>query len=194
VPPTTATTSTSAATPARGVAVPDVVGVRFTAARATLRAAALLPHSLNAPCRKSPPASQSVVSSLSLPGRASDGRVDAVPLSPGSVVPVGSRIGITWSGCYGDASDVPAVVGLTMGAARHAIHAVGLTWACYSVGHVAPTTTSSSDASASTTAAVTVTVATTAKVRQTVLTQNPAAHSVVRPGTTVSLTMRHCPQ
>jgi beta-lactam-binding protein with PASTA domain len=173
--------------------VPNVIGVRFTAARATLRAAALLPLSLNAPCRKRQPASQSVVSSLSLPGKAPDRRVDAVPLNPGTVVPLGSRIGINWSGCYGDASDVPAVVGLTMGAARHAIHAVGLTWACYSVGHAAATTTSS-DVSTNTTAAVTATVAKTADVKQTVLTQNPAAHSVVRPGTTVSLTMRHCPQ
>lgn len=182
-----ATTSTTAA----GVAVPDVVGLRFNAARATLRAAALLPVSLNAPCKKRNAASQSVVFSLSVLGTGPDARVAAMPLSPGTVVPPRSRIGINWSGCYGDASDVPAVVGLTLAAARHALHAVGLAWACYSVGPAATTTTAPDAATTTTSAAVTTT---TAKLSQGVLTQDPSAHSVVRPGTTVSLTMGRCPQ
>ena len=47
----------------------------------------------------------------------------ATPLEPGATVPPGTRVGITWSGCYGDRSAVPAVVGLTFAAARHALHA-----------------------------------------------------------------------
>jgi hypothetical protein len=34
---------------------------------------------------------------------------------PLTVAPV-TRVGINWSGCYGYAADVPAVVGLTVGA------------------------------------------------------------------------------
>ena len=37
-----------------------------------------------------------------------------MPLSPGALAPLGAQIGINWSGCYGDASQVPAVVGLSL--------------------------------------------------------------------------------
>ena len=83
---------------------------------------------------------------------------------------------------------MPAVTGLTFAAAKHALHAVGLTWACYSV-EVATTTTSR----ASTTSHPPVTT-TTVKVAQTVVVQAPAAGTVLHPGATVSLTMHHCPQ
>ena len=80
------------------------------------------------------------------------------------------------------------MTGLTFAAAKHALHAVGLTWACYSVD-VATTTTSR----ASTTSHPSVTT-TTVKVAPTVVVQNPAAGTVLHPGATVSLTMHHCPQ
>ncbi|MFZ0251036.1 MAG: hypothetical protein WAL61_13900 [Acidimicrobiales bacterium] len=197
--PITSTSATAPATTQPGVAVPNVVGLKIAAARTALRTAGMVPVSLNAACNKGTVASQSVVASLATPGKAPDVRVGALPLSPGTVVPPGSRVGITWSGCYGDASDVPMVVGLTFAAARQAIHAAGLTWACFSVGKAdtttttrAPATTTSSDAPTSTTLAPETT--TTVKVAQTVLTQSPAARVVLHPGAIVTLTMHHCPQ
>ena len=71
-------------------------------------------------------------------GQAAQPERGRVPLNPGATVPPGTRVGITWSGCYGNGSTVPAVVGLTFAAARRALHAVGLTWACYSVGKRRP--------------------------------------------------------
>ena len=82
---------------------------------------------------------------MAIAGPAPDVRVGVVPLHPGAVVPPGTRIGITWSGCYGDHSVVPAVVGLPFAAARQALHAVGLTWACY-LGGATTTTTSTTHA------------------------------------------------
>jgi beta-lactam-binding protein with PASTA domain len=107
-------------------------------------------------------------------------------LSPGATVSTGTPIGVTWSGCFGDTATVPSVTGLPFAAARHALYAVGLTWACYSVD-VATTTTSR----ASTTSHPPVT---TVKAAQTVMTQTPAAGTVLHPGATVSLTMHRCPQ
>jgi beta-lactam-binding protein with PASTA domain len=173
------------------VAVPNVIGLKITAAHAALRGAGFPSVSLNTPCNKGTLASQSVVASLALPGKPPDIRVGAVPLNPGVALSPGTRVGINWSGCYGDASDVPAVVGLTFGAARQAIHAVGLTWACFSVGKPAPTTTTTDSSSTTSTVPVTTT---TLKVAQTVLAQSPAPHTVLHPGATVTITMHHCPQ
>ena len=136
-------------------------------------------------------ASQSVVASLAIPGRSPDVRVGATPLSPGAVAPTGALIGINWSGCFGDASEVPAVVGLSFPAARRAINAVGLAWACFSVGPAAAKTT---HAPKTTTTIEPPETTTTVTVVQTVLTQSPAASSVLHPGSTVTLTMYRCPQ
>jgi hypothetical protein len=199
--PTTSTAATAPTTTQPGIAVPNVVGLKIAAARTVLGAAGLSFVSLNAACNKGTLASQSVVASLATPGSGPDVRVGALPLSPGAVVPPGSRVGITWSGCYGDASDVPAVVGLTFAAARQAIHAVGLAWACFSVGNPPtttttrpPRTTTTSDPSASTTTTLAPATKTTVKEVRTVLTQSPAPHVVLRPGAIVTLTMHHCPQ
>jgi beta-lactam-binding protein with PASTA domain len=196
-PPTTSTSSSTSTQP--GVAVPNVIGLKIAAARGALRAAGFPSVSLNTSCNKGTLASQSVVASLASPGKAPDVSVGAVPLQPGVAVSPGTRIGINWSGCYGDASDVPAVVGLSFPAARQAIHAAGLVWACFSVGEApttttthAPKTRSTSEASTTTTLAPETT--TTVKVVQVVLTQSPAAHTVLHPGATVTLTMHHCPQ
>jgi hypothetical protein len=196
--PTTSTSATAPTTAPPGVPVPNVVGLKIAAARTAVRAAGMVPVSLNTACNKGTLASQSVVASLATPGQPPDVRVGALPLSPGAVVPPGSRVGITWSGCYGDASDVPLVVGMTFAAARQAIHAVGLTWACFSVGKAdttttrAPTTTTS--AGAPTTPTLPPATTTTVKLAQTVLTQSPAAHVVLHPGAIVTLTMHRCPQ
>jgi hypothetical protein len=199
-PPTTSTSSSSTTTQP-GVVVPNVIGSKIAAARATLRGAGFPSVSLNTPCNKGTLASQSVVASLATASKAPDVRVGATPLSPGTDAPPGALIGINWSGCYGDASEVPAVVGLPFPAARQAIHGVGLTWACYSVGKAAttttthaPNTTSTSTSDASTTTTKPPETTTTVKVVQTVLTQSPAAHTVLHPGATVTLTMHHCPQ
>jgi beta-lactam-binding protein with PASTA domain len=194
--PTTTSTAPASTTTAPGVAVPNVIGQKIAAARTALRTAKLPAVSLNTPCNKGTLASQSVAAALSIPGTTPDLRIGAMPLGPGTVVPPGTRVAITWSGCYGDASEVPAVIGLTLAATRHALHAAGLAWACYSVGQASTTTTTrgpttNTSASSTTTSAVTTT---TAKTPQTVLTQTLAAHTVVRPGATVSLTMHHCPQ
>ena len=118
-----------------------------------------------------------------------------MPLAPGAVVAPGTRVGITWSGCYGDASAVPAVVGLTFASAKDALHAVGLTWACYSVGRATTTTTTTTtapDSSTSSTAAAVTT--TTVRPPGLVLTQSPGAGTVLKPGATVTITMHECPQ
>ena len=198
-------TSTSAATTttAPGVAVPAVIGLKIAAARAALRAAGLPPVSLNAACNRGTLASQSVVTSLSVAGRAPDPRVGAVPLDPGATVPPGTRVGVTWSGCYGNGSPVPAVVGLTHALARHALLAVGLAWSCYSVGRPTTTTTTSTTTTTTTTIssptsttapAVTTTTIKPVKPPETVLTQNPAPGTVLKPGSIVSFTMQVCPQ
>jgi beta-lactam-binding protein with PASTA domain len=197
---TTTTTSTTApSTPLTApappttpqVAVPNVIGLKVPAARAALHAATLASVSLNAPCNMGA-ASQSVAASLATPGTTADPRVGARPLSPGALVARGSSVGITWSGCYGDASRVPAVVGLSLPAARQALRAVGLAWACYSVGVPTTTTTTTTNPSTSTTAPVTTTTA--PRPPKTVLTQNPPAQTVLRPGATVTLTMYRCLQ
>jgi hypothetical protein len=190
VPPTT-TTSSSTTTTQAGVAVPNVIGLKIAAARTALRAAGFRPANFNTPCNKGTLASQSVVASLATPGKEPDPRLGATPLTPGSDATLGAQIGINWSGCYGDASDVPSVVGLSLRAARRAIHAVGLNWACFSVGKSAPTTGTSDSSTTTTTTPLTTT---TVKVVQSVLTQAPAAHTVLHPGATVTLTMHHCPQ
>lgn len=181
-PASSTTTSASTTTTTPGVTVPNVIGAKIAAARLALRMAGLPSVALNTPCNKGSLASQSVVSSLAIPGRPPDIRVGAMPLVPGAVEPPGTRIGITWSGCFGDAVTVPAVVGLTFAMARHDLYAAGLTWACYSVGKQAtPTTTTTTTTGA-------------APPRQTVLTQTPAAGTVLHPGSPVSLTMHACPQ
>ena len=197
IPSTTTTTTAAAPTSSTAVTaptttrpqstVPNVIGLKIAAARTALRDAGFTLASLNTPCNKGTLASQSVVSSLAIPGTAPDVRVGAVPLNPGAGVATGTRIGVTWSGCFGDTATVPAVTGLTFAAAKHALHAVGLTWACYSVD--VPTTTTSG---ASTTSHPVTT--TTVRAAETVVVQTPAAGTVLRPGATVSLTMHHCPQ
>ena len=196
-PPTTTTTttvatSTSTTTTRPGVTVPNVIGLKIAAAHAALLAAGLPTVGLNLPCSKGTLVSQSVVASLSIAGKPPNPAVGATPLSPGATVPPDTRVGITWSGCYGDHSAVPAVVGLTFATARHALHAVGLTWACYSVGRPTTTTTTTVPASSTTTSPAVTT--TTARVPQTVLTQDPAAGTVLRPGAVVRITMHACPQ
>jgi beta-lactam-binding protein with PASTA domain len=172
--PATTTTAPPTTTSRPGVVVPNVIGLKIAAARWDLAAVGLHPMGLNVPCNKGTLASQSVVSALAIPGRPPDVRVGIVPLSPGTQVAPGTRVGITWSGCFGGSTTAPGVVGLTFGAAVHTLHAAGLTWACYSVGRATKTEA--------------------AQPARVVLSQNPPAGTVLRPGTPVSFTMRFCPQ
>jgi beta-lactam-binding protein with PASTA domain len=189
-PTTSSTAVTSSPTTGPQVTVPNVIGLKIAAARAALRGAGLTSVSLNTPCNKGTLASQSVVSSLAIPGKAPDLGVGAVLLSPGNAVSPGTRVGLTWSGCFGDTVTVPSVTGLTPEAAKHALHAVGLTWACYSVGETTTTTIATSQPSTTHPPVTT----TTLKLAQTVLIQAPTAGAALHPGATVSLTMHHCPQ
>jgi hypothetical protein len=92
---------------------------------------------------------------------------------------------------------VPAIVGLTHALARHALMAVGLAWACYSVGRpttTTSTTTTTTTISSSTCSAVTTTTVKPVKPPEIVLTQNPAPGTVLKPGSIVTFTMQVCPQ
>lgn len=172
-PPSSSTLVPATTTSGPGVVVPNVIGFRIAAAHAALRAVGLRWVGLDVPCRKGTLASRSVVASLSLPGKPPDVRAGAQPLDPGATVPPGTRVALTWSACFGNGSTVPVLVGASFAVARHALHAAGLTWACYSLG---PTAT------------------TTADQPPTVLGQDPGVGTVVRPGTTVVITMHECPQ
>lgn len=176
------------------MAVPDVVGTKIAAAHEALRAAKLVFVSLNAACNKGTLTSQSVVDSLSVAGQPPDVAAGAFPLAPGSIVAPETRVGITWSGCSGDGAAVPSVVGLTFTATRKALHAAGLTWACFSVGRKTATTSTTTASTATSTASSLPVTTTTRKPPQTVVTQDPAGGAVVKPGTTVKFAMQACPQ
>lgn len=196
--PTTTSTSVTATTTTRpGVTVPNVIGLKIVAAHNALRAAGLPSVGLNHPCNKGTLASQSVVSSLSVAGPPPNPNVGATPLEPGATVPPRTRVGITWSGCYGDQSVVPNVVGLTFPAARHALRSAGLAWACFSAGAATTTTTSTTSTTSppgSTTSTLPPSTTTTAKPPATVLSQTVPAGTVLKPGTPVDFTMHRCPQ
>jgi beta-lactam-binding protein with PASTA domain len=155
---------------------------------------------LNAACNKGTLASQSVVASLSLPGKPPDVRVGALPLMPGTPLHKGARVGITWSDCYPKGSAVPLVTGLTFAHAVHLLHLAGLNWACYSVGtpttttHPHATTTRPSTTTTTTTATTTTTPPAPLTQPQTVLNQGTRAGTTVRAGSVVTLVMHHCPQ
>ena len=187
--PPTPTTSTTPKP--HGVAVPDVIGMKITPARFYLRLAGFITVPLNLPCNKGTLTSQSIVVSLSIPGRPPNRNVGAVPLVPGSTRPKGSFVGITWSGCYPDGAVVPMVAGLTFGAAVNLLHVAGLTWACYSSATTTtttarPSTTTTGPAASSTTTpppSTTSSVSTT-----TTTTTKPAASSAGTPSVSHAVT------
>lgn len=181
-PPTTALS--------QDVGVPNVVGMKIALARFYLRTAGFATVALDTACNKGTPASQSVVASLSVPGRPPNVTVGAQPLVPGTLLPKGARVGITWSGCYPEGAQVPLVIGHTFPSAVHLLHLAGLDWACYSVG--SPTTTTS--ALTTPTSAPTTTTASTPKPPQTVLSQGIKSGAVVHADSVVSLFMHRCPQ
>jgi beta-lactam-binding protein with PASTA domain len=212
---TTTTSSTTTTVPAptttlpRGIGVPDVVGMKINLARFYLKTAGFATVPLNAPCSKGTLPSQSVVVSLSVPGRPPDVTVGAQPLVPGTLLAKGARVGITWSGCYPAGTAVPAVTGHTFAGAVHLLHLAGLNWACYSVGGPTTTTTTTHQTTTTTTRPVTTSTAgtsstttttapqaaTTAAARSaTVLSQGTQAGTVVPAGAVVALVMAHCPQ
>ncbi len=209
---TTTTTSSPTTTVPQGVGVPDVVGMKIDLARFYLRTAGFSTVPLNAACNRGTLPSQSVVASLSVPGRPPNVTVGAQPLVPGTLLPKGARVGVTLSGCYPAGTTVPSVVGHTFPGAVHLLHLAGLDWACYSVGGptsttsttMHPTTTTTRPAATSTTGtpSSTTTTTTTAPRASTttapppavVLSQGTRAGTVVPAGAVVALVMHHCPQ
>jgi beta-lactam-binding protein with PASTA domain len=186
---TTSTTTTTTLPPTTlppGVAVPNVVGMKIDLARFYLRVAGFAVVPLNAPCNKGTTPSQSVVASLSLPGRPPSVTVGAQPLAPGTRLAEGARVGITWSGCYPAGTTVPLVSGHTFASAVHLLHLAGLNWACYSVGGPTTTTTTASPTTSTTT--------TTKPTAPAILSQGTMAGTLVEAGTSVALVMHHCPQ
>lgn len=204
---TTSTTPPSTTTPAHGIAVPDVVGMKIDLARFYLRTAGFSTVPFNAPCNKGTLVSQSVVASLSLPGKPPDVHVGAQPLLPGTLLPKRARVGITWSGCYPSGTTVPLVVGRAFSGAVHLLHLAGLVWACYSLGRptttthpttttTGPVTTSTAGPTSSTTTSTDAPATTTSTTARsaTVLHQSVKAGTPVRAGTVIALVMHHCPQ
>jgi beta-lactam-binding protein with PASTA domain len=186
---TSTTSSTSTTTSKPGAEVPNVAGEKIPVARGALRAAGFHPLSLNTACDKGTTASESVVSSLAVPGKPPNRAVGAVALNPGPTLPLGSSVGIVWSGCYGNGSTVPYVVGMKFADARHALALAGLAWSCYSVGRPATTTTTTTSTSLPSSSTTTTT-----RPPNLVLSQAPDAGAVLKPGATVALTMHACPQ
>lgn len=207
---TSSTTTTTVPPPTttlpQGIGVPNVVGMKINLARFYLKTAGFATVPLNAPCNKGTLPSQSVVASLSVPGRPPDVTVGAQPLVPGTLLAKGARVGITWSGCYPAGTAVPSVTGHTFARAVHLLHLAGLNWACYSVGR--PTTTTTHRTTTTTTRPVTTGTAgptsstttappaatTTAARSSTVLSQGTKAGTIVHAGAVVALVMRQCPQ
>jgi hypothetical protein len=217
---TSSTTTTTTAPPTTtlppGIGVPNVVGMKVDLARFYLRTAGFPTVPLNAPCNRGTLPSQSVVAALSIPGRPPNVTVGAQPLVPGTLLPKGTWVGITWSGCYPAGTTVPLVTEHTFAVAVHLLHLAALNWACYSIGgptttttHPATTTTtrpvttstasptSSTTATSSTTTTTTTTTApraTTTTTPNTVLSQGTKAGTVVQAGVVVALVMHRCPQ
>ena len=202
---TTTTTLAPTTTLPPGVAVPDVVGMKINLARFYLRTAGFTTVPFNAPCNKGTTPSQSVVASLSVPGRPPNVALGARPLVPGTVLPRGARVGITWTGCYPAGTAVPLVTGHTFASAVHLLHLAGLNWSCYSVG--SPTTTTTHRAVTTTTlpgtttsggeptsSTSTTTTTTTTRPATGVLVQGTKAGTIVQAGAVVALLMHHCPQ
>jgi hypothetical protein len=216
--PTTA--STHPTTPA-SVVVPNVIGLTPNETRLVLRSLGFAVVPLNTPCHRGTTASQSVVTSLSVPGPGRDPRVGATPLAPGTARPPRSPIGVTWSGCYPHGTIVPEVTGLTFDKAVHRLHLAGLAWACFSVSpeRSPHSTTASSTTGAPASKSSTVnngaansnaksatphrttsstststTVAGQAPHVPTVLSQSMKPGTMLKAHTAVDFTMHHCPQ
>jgi hypothetical protein len=216
--PTTAPPTTSPS-----VVVPNVIGLTPNQARLALRSLGFALVPFNTPCHKGTTASESVVTSLSVPGTGHDPRVDATSLAAGTARPARSQVGVTWSGCYPNGTIVPDVTGLTFDRAVHRLHLAGLAWACFSVGPFRPshagttssttkehTSKSSTDTSATantnsrtahhhgsnstTSTTTTTTVAGQAPHVPTVLSQGTKPGTSLKAHTAVDLTMHHCPQ
>jgi hypothetical protein len=211
---TTSSTTTTATSPPTtlppGVGVPNVVGMKIDLAHFYLKTAGFSWVPLNAPCNKGTLPSQSVVASLSVPGKPPNVTVGAQPLLPGTLLVKGARVGITWSGCYPAGTTVPFVTGRTFAGAVHLLHLAALNWACYSVGtnpttsttHPPKTTTtrpvpaSTSDPTSSTSSTTTTPppTSTTATPPATVLSQGTKAGTAAPVGAVVALVMHRCPQ
>lgn len=119
--------------------------------------------SLNAECSNGTDASESIVTAMEL---YPDGS-----LAPGQMIPEGSTIGLTWSGCWPNGTVVPNVTGQPWSSSWHVIHNAGLTINCVS--------------------AAPYNAATNAEP-MSVISQSPAPGTTVAGGTTETLTTQVC--
>jgi hypothetical protein len=221
LPPITVPRTTPTAAP--GVVVPNVIGLTPSQARLVLRSVGFTLVPFNTPCHKGTTASQSVVTSLSVPGTGRDARIGGTPLAPGTARPAHSRVGVTWSGCFPNGTIVPEITGVTFDKAVHRLHLAGLTWACFSTAPARPsrsTTTSSTTAdkpaskptttdtsapadaktksthrhNSTSSTSTSTTMAGQAPHLPTVQSQGIKAGTTLKARTAVDFTMRHCPQ
>lgn len=216
--PTTTTTTTTTVPPTTvppttlppGVGVPNVLGMKIDLVHFYLKTAGFSWVAFNAPCDKGTLPSQSVVASLSIPGRPPDVKIGAQPLLPGALLPKGARVGLTWSDCYPAGTTVPLVTGHTFAAAVHLLHLADLKWACYSVGPnpttttthpprtttTRPVTTSTAEPATSTTTTTTSPppTTTTGARAETVISQGTKAGTAAQAASIVVLVMHRCPQ
>jgi hypothetical protein len=166
--------------------------MKIDLARFYLKTAGFVTLPLTPPCDKGTPISQSVVASLSVPGKPPDVTVGAQPLAPGTLLDKGASVGITWSGCYPAGTEVPQVVGHTFANAVHLLHLAGLNWACFSVG--GPTTTTTTSKAGQAASSTTTTAVATAAPAPVVLSQGTEQGTLVQAGAVVDILMHHCPQ
>jgi hypothetical protein len=167
--------------------------MKIALARYSLRAADLVTVPFDAACNMGTLASQSVVASLSVPGKPPDVRVGALPLVPGTTLPKGTQVGITWSGCYPNGTQVPLITGQTFAGAVHLLHLAGLKWACFSVATTI-TTHPPTKPTTSSTGGPTTSTTTQPRPPRTVLRQGTPAGTTVPARSVVHLVMHHCPQ
>ena len=190
--PTTVAPATRPPTSATaGVLVPNVIGLKVAPARTALEDLGFVVMSFNVPCRRSSPASQSVLASMEVPGRGAAVKTGATPLLPGTARPAHSSIAVTWSGCYPNGTVVPSVVGLTFAKAVRQLHQAGLTWSCFSSPKGAGTVATTPDGATTTTAALTTLSAHGGNIVQS---QGSPAGTVLKAHTPVQIVMHHCPQ
>ena len=178
-------------------------------ARLVLRSLGFVLVPFNAPCHKGTTASESVVSTLSVPGPGQDARVGATALAPGSARARPARpSGSPGPAAYPNGTIVPDVTGLSFDKAVHRLHVAGLAWACFSVPAkhrrqrrpARPTTTPSDDSSTTTSTtklpdtSTSSTAAGQARTNPVVVSQGTKSGTVLKAHTVVDFAMRHCPQ
>jgi beta-lactam-binding protein with PASTA domain len=125
------TTSTTEATVPQ-VVMPQLIGLH----QRDLKAAAggnFRYHSMNAECSNGTVPSESVVAAVQL-------YQPAGPATSGQMIPKGSVIGLTWSGCWPNGTTVPSELGQPWNSGNEAVRMAGLKVNCVSAAPYSPIT------------------------------------------------------